>query len=139
MNRGLTLVELVLTIGLAGIIGIPTGLLVGEHLWLTLTSRDSNIATQLARAEMERLDSLNNFFHGDLVAPSTTPIPNYQGFAYDLTRTVSCLAPPSDCISSATSSQGVKRIQVTVTKSGSTDPLARLISYRAKHVSFGSS
>ena len=135
MKHGVTLVELVLTIGLAGILGIPTGLLLGEHLNVSLRTRDSNLATQLARYEMERLDSLNNFFASDL-AVGTTVLPTYQGYPYTLTRTVSCQV--GNCTSTSTTSQGVKRIQIAVTKPGSTEPLANLISYRAKCVCFGS-
>ena len=139
MRRGLTLVELVLTIALAGILGIPTGLLLGEHLFVALTSRDSTVATQLARYEMERLDSLNNFFDPNLNVVPPVTISNYQGFPYDLTRTVTCLtSPATTCTSGALNNQGVKRIQVTVTKTGSAQPLSRLISYRTKHVFFGS-
>ena len=141
MTRGLTMVELALTIGLLGIIGIPTGLLLGEHLRAALTSQDSTMAMQLARYEMESLDSFNNFFTSPAIncpggGSRTTIIPFYQGYPYDLTRQVSCLL--GDCCSTATDQQGVKRIQVTVTKSGSGDSLARLISYRTKCVCFGS-
>jgi hypothetical protein len=87
---------------------------------------------QLARYEMEQLDSLNDFF----ALVSALPIPNYQGYSYTLTRTVSCQT--GDCTSTGIGNQGVKRIEITVTKSDSTDPLARLISYRTKCVCFGS-
>ena len=137
MKHGVTLVELVLAIGLAGILGIPTGLLLGEHLNASLRTRDSNLATQLARYEMERLDSLNNFFATpDLTVGPPIVIPNYQGYAYTLTRTVTCQV--GNCTSTSTTSQGIKRIQIAVTKSDSTEPLANLISYRAKCVCFGS-
>lgn len=133
MTRGLTLVELVLTIAVAGIIGVPTGLILGEQLFSAMSSRDSTLATQLARYEMELLDSQNNFF-----TLQSATFANYQGSVYTLTRTVTCLTTPPTCTSGAPGNQGMKQIQVTVTKTGSTSPLAQLISYRTKCVCFGS-
>ena len=121
--------------GLAGLLGIPTGLLVSEHLRAALTSRDATVALQLARAEMERLDSLNSFFASTL-AIGTTVIPTYQGFPYTMTRTITCQT--GNCASTNPNVQGVKRLLITMTRSGSASPLARLISYRTKHVLFGS-
>ena len=129
---GVTLIELVVTISLAAILAIPVGLLLSEHLTGALRARDATVATHLARYEMELLDSQNDFF----TLASVAPQPNYQGYPYTLTRAVTCLL--GDCTSTATTSQGVKRIEVTVTKTGSSDPLATLVTYRTKHVSFGS-
>ncbi len=135
MRRGLTLVELVLTISLVGILGIPTGLVISQYLRIGLASEDQNLAIHLARAEMERLDSLNDFFASPDLDLGATTIPNYQGSRYTLTRVVSCDA--GDCIDSGINVQGIMRIEITVTRSDSTEPLARLISYRTKHVQFG--
>lgn len=130
---GLTLIELVITISLAALLGIPTGLLVGEHLRVGIRSRDSMVATQLARRELEYLDSLNDFFHAEM---NSGVFVNYQGVPYTLTRTVTCI---NNCTAAAAANrQGYKRIVVTVTKPGSSDPLARLITYRTKYVLFGS-
>jgi hypothetical protein len=135
MSRGLTLVELVVTIGLLGIIGIPTGLLVGEQLIGSVRAKDSTVAMQLGRAHLERLDSLDDFFHPELSVGARTVTPS--GFpAYAVTTSVTCAS--GNCTSGSLTSQGIKRIQVTVTKSGSPDPLARLITSRTKHVAFGS-
>ena len=150
---GMTLVELVITIATAAIIGIPTGLLISEHLQQSILLRDSNLGAQLARYELERLDGLNNFFAADLAtnaaSPSTpvvTVIPlnpppatylmSPQSYPYTITRAVSCQI--GDCTAGSPSTlQGVKRIVVTVTKSGSATPLIRLVTYRTKYVSFG--
>ena len=148
MSRGLTLVELVITISLAAILGIPVGLLLSEHLTSALGARDVTVATNLARREMEYVDSLNDnasgpFFSsalGGAVVPTTTDFLSYQGYPYTLRRTVTCLL--GNCTSTSLSSQGVKRITVTVYKPSATDPfaqlLATLITYRTKHVAFGS-
>lgn len=133
--RGLTLIELVLTIALAGILAVPTGLLLTEHLREAMSSRDSTFALQLARAEVERLESFNNFFKSPELNIGSTLMPNYQGYPYDVTRAVTCQV--GNCVSAALNSQGVKRIDIVVTQAGSLQPQARLISYRTKHVSFG--
>ncbi len=132
MTRGLTLIELVITISLAAILGIPVGILLSEHLTGALRARDDVVAMSLARAEMERLDSLDDFFAVASQAPVAVP-----GFdAYTLTVTVRCQF--GNCTNTSTGSQGVKQITILVTKTGSADRLATLVSYRTKHVFFGS-
>ena len=130
MRRGLTLVELVLTIALAGILGIPTGLLLVEHVRLGMQAQDSMRATQLARYEMEWLDAANDFF----ALGSLGPVANYQSSPYTMMRTVVCLE--GDC-SASTSTFGVRQITVTITKPDTGAVLARMITYRTKHVAFG--
>ncbi len=139
---GLTLVELVITISLAAIISIPVGLLLSEHLSGVMRSRDVTVAMNLARYEVERLESLNNFCHTDLTvnSPAGTTINPYQGYPYGLTRIVWCQT--GDCTSNCASppsnaANGVKRIEIRVTKSGSTAILASLVTYRTKFVLFG--
>lgn len=138
MRRALTLIELVLTISLAGLLGIPTGGLVTEHLRVAMTSRDSTMALQLARQELERLDGLQRAagqeFFVDLPLGTTTTL-NYRGSPYTLTRAITCAA--GNCTSTALANQGLKRIEVVVTRPGSPAQLAKLISYRTKHVWFG--
>ncbi|MBI3996885.1 MAG: type II secretion system protein [Candidatus Omnitrophica bacterium] len=140
MTRALTLIELVITISLAAILGTATGILIGEHLTGSLRARDATVAMNLARLELERIDSLNNFFvTPDLSSPTTVTIPNYQGYPYTLVRTVDC--PFGDCVSTSVSVQGVKRIRITVYKPSASNPLETLVAscvtYRTKHVFFG--
>ena len=140
MSRGLTLVELVVTISLAAILGIPVGMLLSEQLRGALEARDVAVATQLARYELELLDSFNDFCHSRL-ALGTTTIDPYQGSPYALTRIVTCRtggttcdacpAPPSDA------QNAVKQIGVRVTKSGSTGTLVLATTYRTKYALFG--
>lgn len=136
MNRGLTLLELVITLTLAGILAVPIGLLLGEQVHQAVSSQETNPALQLARYEMERLDSLNNFFENPDLSIGSTTQTNFLGTSYDMTRTVSCIV--GNCTSGSFNSQGVKLIEVTVTKSGATEPSVALTTYRTKHVSFGS-
>lgn len=148
---GLTLVELIITISLAAILGIPTGILLSEHLTGALRARDYTVGMSLARAEMERLDSLdsvsgldnaNGFCHPDLNLTSSTPPPltgYWPGYTCDLTRIVLCQAGncSSNCASPTNANNGVKSIEVRVTKSGSGELVASLITYRTKFVRFG--
>lgn len=150
-QAGLTLVELVITISLAAIIGVPTGILLSEHLTGALRARDYTVAMNLARREMEQLDSLdsasgldnaNGFCHPDLAltVPSPPPIVGYwPGYPYDLTRIVQCQVGNcgSNCASPSNANNGIKRIEIRVTKSGSSDRLATLVTYRTKYVLFG--
>jgi prepilin-type N-terminal cleavage/methylation domain-containing protein len=143
MMRGLTLIELVVTISLAGIIGIPVGILLSEHISGSLRARDYTVAMSLARREMETLDSFNNFCHASLnIIPGGTLFDPYQGTSYALRRTVVCQAGGSNCTSAcdptpATTDNAVKRIMIVVTKSGLTEPLASVVTYRTKYVRFG--
>jgi len=130
-SRGLTLVELVITISLSAILGIPAGILLSEHLNAALRARDAAVAMSLARAEMERLDSLNDFFA--IASQAAAPVPGFP--AYTRSVTVACLL--GNCVNTGTGSQGVKRMTIVVTKTGSTDPFATLVTYRTKHVFFG--
>jgi type II secretory pathway pseudopilin PulG len=152
----MTLVELIITIALAAILGIPAGILLSEHLGAALRARDFSVAMSLARAEMERLDSLVNGADSDtanfcttdlaLGAVGPTAIAGYP--QYSLTRTVSCQTPSSSCACSCSGSCGtgsptnarndIKRIEIRVTSSGSGESLASLATYRTKYVLFGS-
>jgi len=149
---GLTLVELVITISLTAILGIPAGILFSEHLTAALRARDAAVAMSLARYEMERLDGLNDFFASGLTVATTNPIPTPpwpSGYpSYSGARTVTCfqtMCPGcsggqttacSACSSSAVSAcQMVKQIRVTVGKSGTR--LAELRTYRTRNVGFG--
>ena len=143
IRSGLTLVELVIAISLAVIISIPVALLLSEHLSGALRARDAMVAMNLARYEMERLDSLNDFCHVDLTvnSPGGLSIPSYQSYPYTLTRTVWCQANDcsSNCATIPTNAKnGIKRIEILVTKDGSTARLAFLVTYRTKFVLFGS-
>lgn len=141
MRRGVTLVELVLAIALAGLISIPAALLLSQTLRAAVQTRDTMAGVSLARAELERLDALNNFFAADLAltCPAgtavATTLTNYNGTPYDVVRTVSCQA--GNCCSASTNSQGMKRVEVMVRRNGTTDTVCRLATYRTKHVTFG--
>ena len=141
IQNGLTLVELVITISLSGIIGVPVGILLSEQLRAALRARDSVVAMNLARYEMEQLDSFNNFCHTNLTvnSPAGTTIDPYQSTPYALTRIVWCQTGDcaSNCGSPLDANNGIKRIEIQVRHSGSSEVLALLVSYRTKYVLFG--
>ena len=143
MTRGLTLIELVITISLAAILGIPIGLLLSEHLNGALQARDAAEAMSLARRELELLDSFNNFCDLALsIVPPQTFDPYLAPYPYALTRTITCQVGGANCTSAcaaapAATDNAVKRIQITVRKRGSPDPLASVVTYRTKYVRFG--
>lgn len=140
-SRGFTLIELVLALTLTAVLSIPAALLVTQTLRAALQARDMMTGLSLARAELERLDALNNFFDTDLLltCPSgtavTTTMLNYNATPYDVLRTVSCQS--GNCCTNAINSQGLMRIEVTVRRNGTTQTVCRLRTYRAKNVYFG--
>ncbi|MDP3704238.1 MAG: hypothetical protein Q8R78_07615 [Candidatus Omnitrophota bacterium] len=130
MTRGLTLVELIITISLTALIGIPSGILLSRQLNAAIDARDYTVAMSLARAEMERIDSLNNF---SSIAPQAwTPVSGFP--SYERQVNVPCLTS-ANC---NTGNFQVKRVDVTVRKTGSSSPLATLSTYRTQDVLFGS-
>lgn len=144
-DPGLSLIDLILSISLTSLLAIPVGMLLGSHLEAGLRARDVTVAMNLARHEMERLDSYNDFCHADLAltAAAPPPLPGYwTGFPYDLTRIVQCHAgncdPTCALMPPPNSANGIKRIELRVTKSGSGDQAASLVTYRTKFVRFGS-
>lgn len=122
--RAFTLIELIMTIIVVGIAAIPLSLSISQHAESVFYSQDLTTAISLARFEMEKV---NNMGYTSIV--SANPI--YPGYNYDLTRIVT-YAQGNDA-----SSESLKKIIVTVTKSGSSEALGSLITYIAKNVSYG--
>ncbi len=114
-----------MTIVAAGIVAIPLSLLVSEHIRSVFKASDDTLAFNLAEFEMEKV---NNTSYSSISSANTS---NYEGYSYDVTRTVSYAYGTSG------SSQSVKKIQVDVKKSGSAVVLASLITYIAKNVNYG--
>ena len=146
-QMGLTLVELVITISLAGIIGVPVGIILSRQLDSALRARDYAVAMSLARAAMEQVDSAS-----DLPAfcnlNSTVPAPVSGYPAYTVERVVACQTTGSTCncgcsgacgtvAGAASARNDIKRIEIRLTKSGSGERLATLVTYRTKYVLFG--
>ena len=150
-SQGLTLVELVVGITLSAILGIAVGVLVSEHLRAALRVRDMTVAMSLARAELERLDSLDSvagqenttgFCHPDLnvTGASGVTVSSLGGPSYVVVRIVTCQTGncASNCASASNANNGIKRIEIRVTKTSAVgERVAYLVTYRTKFVVFG--
>lgn len=124
-NRGFTLVELIMTIVVVGIVAIPLSLLLSSHVQSVFDSGDYTIANNLARFEME---AVNNLAYADIVSANFT---NYQGYSYDIVRTVNYAQ------GSGSAAESLKRVVVQVRKSGDPTILVSLVTYIARNVRFG--
>ncbi len=123
--RGVTLIELVMTMVVLGIVAVPLTLMMYEHVEGVFLSADHLLAVQLGRMEMERQ---NNMAYDSLLTVSQF---NYQGYDFDVAVTVSYVQ------GNASSAESLKSVQVEVTKHGSSDVLANFITYRVKNVQIG--
>ena len=123
--RGVTLVELIMTMIILGIVAVPLSLMVYEHAEGVFLSSDHLLAAQLGRREIERL---NNTAYDSLLTASAS---NYQGYDFDVDTTVSYV------YGNASSAESLKSVQVDVKKHGSAAVLTSFITYRVKNVQFG--
>jgi len=124
-KKGFTLVELIVTITLLGLLLIPLGIMSMEFVQAIVYSRDIGVAEALAKIEMAKI---NNLAYSDatLTVGYDNTTPNYEGYAYNLRRTVSA----GPVLNS-------KQVQVRVFPSGNTtNPLVNVITYLAD-VTFG--
>lgn len=124
-KRAFTLIELIMTTIVVGIIAIPLSLLISQHLESVFQSQDYSAARNLARLEMEKVSNT------DYAGISSVSFSNYEGYDYDLARTVSYEQ------GGAADTENLKKISLTVTKHGKAEVLVRLVTYIAKNVSYG--
>jgi len=123
--RGFTLIELIMTIVVVSIIAIPLTLFLGQHVVSVVQSEDYTMTVDLARHEMERV---KNLAYANVVSASFS---NYQGYNYDVTRTVSFTQ------GTALTPESLKFVRVDVRKSGSATILFSLVTYLARNVIYG--
>ena len=126
-NGAFTLIELIMTIVVVSIAAIPLSLLVSQHVTSVFQSADYTMAVNLGRFEMEKV---NNMIYANI---ATASFSNYQGYSYDITRTVS-YAPGGG---SGATAESLKKIQVDVKKAGSATVIVSFITYIAKNVLYG--
>lgn len=124
-KTGFTLIELIMTIVVVGIVSIPLSLLVSAHIRSVFNSADNTLARELARFEMEKV---NNTSYASISSANTS---NYEGYTFDITRTVTYAQ------GDASSTESLKKIVVDVKKSGSAAILVSLMTYIAKNVGYG--
>jgi len=120
-KKGFTLIELIMTIVVVGLIALPLSLSLTAQVQGTVKSGIDTTALNLARFEMEKV---NNLAYASI---SSASFSNYQGYAYDVTRTVS---------EQTSGSEGLKTVTVSVTQAGSATVLASLTTYIAKNVTY---
>ncbi len=121
-KKGFTLIELIMTIVVVGLIALPLELSLNAQINGTVQSGAYTTAINLARFEMEKV---NNLAYASI---SSASLPNYNGYAYDVTRTVAYAQ------GNAGSTESLKQITVSVTQAGSATVLASLTTYIAKNV-----
>jgi prepilin-type N-terminal cleavage/methylation domain-containing protein len=124
-KRGFTLVELIMAIVVVGIISIPISLSLGQHIRSAAVSEENSTAINLGRFEMELV---NNLAYASINSVTSA---NYQGYPYDVVRTVSYAQ------GSGATPESLKKIAVDVKKSGSADILVSLVTYIAANVLYG--
>lgn len=114
-----------MTIIVVTVTAIPLSQVVFQHIEGAFDSEKFTIARNLARSEMERV---NNLLYANIVNAN---FPNYDGYNYDITRTVSYAA------GRASSAESLKKIVIAVNKSGDPQVLESLVTFIAKNVGYG--
>ncbi len=126
-QAGFTLIELIMTMVVIGIVSVPLSYLITSHLEGVFLLEDDTMAQNLARFELEKV---NNMAYANINAGTVT-VSNYQGYAYDVTTTVSFVQ------GDAGSAESLKKVQVDVKESGNAKVNASLTTYLAKGVDHG--
>lgn len=125
--RSFTLIELIITIVLMGILMIPLGIMSMEYMRGIVYVRDLGTAEGLGKIETAKINNLS-YSDATLADGYDNTITNYEGYPYDLRRTVNYVAGWNN---------NLKQVQVRVYPSGNTTAfLANLITYIA-NVNFG--
>lgn len=123
-SRAFTLIELVMTIVVVGIVALPISVTLAKHVQSVFQSQDLTMANNLARFDLEQM---NNTAYASIVSAT---INNYQTYAYTLTRTVSFIN------GTALTAESTVKVTVQVTKSGSATVLAQLATYISKNIRY---
>ena len=125
-HKAFTLVELIMTIVVVGIVAIPLSLLLTQHTQSVFQSQDYTMALDLARLEMEKVNNMNSY---NPIANAS--FPNYAGYNYDITRTVTFVNGTD------VTPEGLRQIRVDARKAGSATILETLVTYLARKVNYG--
>lgn len=124
--KAFTLVEIVITITVVSVFIASMAFMFYQTVSGLVFSSDNIKVLNLARLEMSKI---NNLAYGDasLADGYNNTTTNYEGSAYDLNRTVNYIAGTSSSL---------KKVEVTLYPTGTTDTLIVLATYAAD-VSFG--
>lgn len=126
---GLTLIELIMTIVVVSILGIPLALLLREHIEGAFQSQDDTMAVNFARLEMETVKNMSydNILIGNFI--SSNPIYSQYGFEAEIrVRYIQ---------GSGSTPERLKEIRVNVRKLGDPTVLFSLVTYLARNVNYG--
>ena len=123
-RRAFTLIELVMTIVVVGIVALPISVTLAKHVQSVFLSQDLTMAINLARFDLAQM---NNTAYASIVSATIT---SYQTYPYTLTRTVTFVNGTS------VSAESTVLINVKVTKSGSATVLAELNTYISKNLRY---
>jgi len=104
---GFTLVEIIITIVLVGLVLVPLGIMSIEYVRGTFYSRDLGIAEGLAKSELAKVNSLD-FNDPTLADGYDNTASNYEGYPFDLRRTVNIV----------NNNNALKQVQVRVYPAG---------------------
>lgn len=123
--KGFTLIELIMTIVVVGIVAIPLSLLLSQHIESTFQSEDLTIALNLARFEMEKV---NNLAYDDI---GNANYPTYEGYDYQVQRNTQLIE------GNPSTPESLNRIRVEVKDTDTGAVIVTLITYIAKNVGYG--
>ena len=126
--KGFTLIELIMTILIVGVIAVPLSLFLIQNIEGVFRSKEYTLVMNLARLEMERV---NNLPYNRI---TTTAFPNYEGYNYDVDRQVrifpSTLPVPANV--------ELKEVRVTVRRPRQATSILSLITYVTDFNGYGS-
>lgn len=123
-QRGFTLIELIMTLIVVGIISVPLSVLLLRHVQSTSQSNDYTMAIGLGQHEMEQVKKMP---YASIASLTTTP---YLGYNYTVVRTV--VVVPGGSVS-----ENLKQVTVNVSRFGSAAVLVSFVTYIAQNVLYG--
>lgn len=128
--EGWTLIELIMTIVLAGILSIPVSYFIVSSIENKVYVEDTTTALQLARWIME--DSYREALtDAGYLALASRTYNNYFNTGLDVVRTVTYVA------GSQFSTYSAKEVSVRVTRSGDSQVLTEFITYITRDIQYG--
>ena len=114
-----------MTIVVVGIVALPISITLSKQVQSVFVSQDYSTALNLARLDMEQV--LNT----DYASINSASFSNYQGYAYNLSRTVTYVQGSSG------TAESLKLVSISLTKAGSATVLATIKTYIAKNITLG--